>query len=60
VLSPPPPLAEGLTPIRPTPRFGAKIGPAEKFNMPVSATPAPNVSLQSADDALSADLLRGN
>jgi len=60
VLSAPPPLAEEPTPISPTPRFGAKIGPADKFNTPVRAAPAPNVSPQSADDALSADLLSGN
>jgi hypothetical protein len=34
VLSAPPPPAEGLTPIRPTPRFNSKADRAEKFDPP--------------------------
>lgn len=34
ILSAPPPPAEGPTPIRPTPRFGAKAEPADKFAAP--------------------------
>jgi hypothetical protein len=34
ILSAPPPVAEGPTPIRPTPRFGAKSDAADKFAAP--------------------------
>ena len=41
VLSVPPPQAQGPTPIRPIPKFGAKSEPAEKFAQPRDANPPP-------------------
>jgi hypothetical protein len=43
VLSVPPQQAQGPTPIRPTPKFGAKSGPVEKFVQPRDAN-APQAS----------------
>ena len=44
VLSAPPPPAEGPTPIRPTPRFGLKSDPADKFSAPRDTAAAPQAS----------------
>jgi hypothetical protein len=56
VLSAPPPLAEGPTPIRPLPRFGAKTSDAGKFSSPdhpagapADMAPPPVVNTPSAD-----------
>jgi hypothetical protein len=45
VLSAPPPLAEGPTPIRPLPHLGSKIDQADKFDAPdhAAAQPAENI-----------------
>jgi hypothetical protein len=56
VLSAPPPRAEGLSPIYPTPRFETKAKPAEKFERPsqteAAAGPPPAVSAPPLPDEL--------
>jgi hypothetical protein len=59
VLSAPPPAAEGPTPIRPTPRFGSKIDPSDKFNAPDRA-PVTSDASPPLDNRLPEDLPRGN
>jgi hypothetical protein len=59
VLSAPPPAAEGPTPIRPTPRFGSKIDPSDKFNAPDRA-PVTSDTSSPLDNTLPEDLPRGN
>jgi hypothetical protein len=41
VLSGPPPLADGLSPIRPLPRLGSKVDQADKFDAPDHAAGPP-------------------
>jgi hypothetical protein len=52
VLSAPPPLAEGPTPVHPTPRFSAKVDPAGKFSQPRDANAPPPPSGYTSPSAL--------
>jgi hypothetical protein len=57
---PPPPLAEGPTPIRPTPRFGSKIHQADKLNAPGRAAATPDALPPSLDNSPPTNRPRGN
>jgi len=49
VLSAPPPLAEGPTPIRPLPRIGSKIDQTDKFDLPDQGAAPPAVDIPHAE-----------
>ena len=50
VLSVPPPLADGPSPIRPLPRLGAKTSDADKFSSPDHAAGTPTADLAPASN----------